>query len=83
MMEKDNLESKLDGSRRFWVDIFIGAKSIPRAAKPSMLDLLNNEKYGGFVHPSDFFLSLKKHSPDKWKKAVKIFTQELDKRFPL
>lgn len=81
-MEKDNLDAKMDGNRRLWIDIFVGAKKIPRPAKPSFLDIVSNEKYGGFVKPSDFFLSLKKVSENRWKKAIKLFTQELQKRYP-
>lgn len=81
--EKDNLEAKLAGGRREWVEFFIGTKSVPRELAYKLKQgLISGEKYGGFVVPSEFFLSLKKHQPDKWKKAIKLFTQELDKRYP-
>jgi hypothetical protein len=77
-MEKDNDEAGMKGSRRDWIAIFVGSKSIPS----QKFAMARSEKYGGFIEPSDFFLSLKKHSPDKWRKAVKLFTQEIEKRYP-
>ena len=77
-MERDNIEAKMKGTRRGWIDIFVGAKAIPT----QKFEMIRSEKHGGFIEPSEFFLSLKKHSPDKWKKAVKLFTQELERRYP-
>ena len=75
--ENDNLDIGMKLNRSSWIGAFVG--TIP-FKKGVVSDLPSKEV--GYVTPSSFFLSLKKNDEQKWKKAIKLFTQELEKRYP-
>ena len=76
--EKENLSIGMSKNRSFWISIFVGSVQHKVDPKKDMLDLPDDKS--GYVTVDDFFKSLKSKNEKRWKLAVKMFTQEVEKK---
>ena len=77
--ERLNLLFELRGTRSFWIRVFTGATPVKTSGVHRLVSTSEN---GGLVKPDVFFLALRSADMNKWKLAVKLFTQELERKYP-
>lgn len=72
-LEKEMKKLNTEYDRKLSLEYFVAARGA------SKNDYKNSEEMEKvmFTSPSVFFLSLKKHNPEQWKKAVKLFYQKV------